>query len=472
MHRLEVVPFVAAGMAAVLWLFVHEERRGRRETAVIIVFWAVLIEALLYPDQGMVPSKLFYPSLAGQQFRTPEVLIPLALLARWLATTGRRRVSAAALAWAAFFAWYAAELLMGKLFGNPTKTAFFDAKAIIYVGGGYALAAGVPARVLVDRFAKRAWLVVLAVVVTICDVISYVPSAQVSYHLPLVPIAGLSYSADASACVVAIATVVLVVELTRRRPSQWVLVLAFLLVISPLTGTQRASTVEAAVAFAVVVLVSFGRTWRQRVAVLSTDVLKTVALVTGAVVVGLTLLPGHIVTTSVSARLHEVFTGVGKTQSASARRQLWHEAARLISQRPVFGWGLGKQPLLRQVPPLPPVLTPTHDLALDILLRAGAVGLVLFLVALAWSLHQGATAWRRSPDPMIAGLALGAVAAVMGIMAKGVVESVFDQFRVATMLGLALGVIASCARATEDALREAGAVDVGEHFDGGVPALP
>jgi hypothetical protein len=44
---------------------------------------------------------------------------------------------------------------------------------------------------------------------------------------------------------------------------------------------------------------------------------------------------------------------------------------------------------------------------------------------------------------MVAVLALGLVAAVVGLIAKGQVESIFENYRLATVLGLTLGMLRS-----------------------------
>jgi cation transporter-like permease len=42
---------------------------------------------------------------------------------------------------------------------------------------------------------------------------------------------------------------------------------------------------------------------------------------------------------------------------------------------------------------------------------------------------------------MVAVLALALVAVVVGFVAKGMVESIFEKYRLATMLGLSLGML-------------------------------
>ncbi len=64
-------------------------------------------------------------------------------------------------------------------------------------------------------------------------------------------------------------------------------------------------------------------------------------------------------------------------------------------------------------------------------------------MALVVSIANGLTAWRLHPDRMVAVLALGLVAGVIGLFAKGMVESIFENYRLATVLGLTLGMLRS-----------------------------
>jgi hypothetical protein len=85
----------------------------------------------------------------------------------------------------------------------------------------------------------------------------------------------------------------------------------------------------------------------------------------------------------------------------------------------------------------------TENIGLDLFLRTGGIGLTLFLVALVMSLANGFAAWRLHPDRMVAVLALALVAVVIGMVAQGQVESIFENYRIATLLGLSLGLLRS-----------------------------
>jgi len=65
----------------------------------------------------------------------------------------------------------------------------------------------------------------------------------------------------------------------------------------------------------------------------------------------------------------------------------------------------------------------------------------LFLAALVVSLVQGFTTWHLHPDRMVAVLALALCAVVFGFIAKGQVESIFDNYRLASLVGVSLGML-------------------------------
>ena len=86
----------------------------------------------------------------------------------------------------------------------------------------------------------------------------------------------------------------------------------------------------------------------------------------------------------------------------------------------------------------------THNIILDLfLMRTGLIGLILFVSALGVSLYEGIQVWRRHPDRFVAVLALGLVAVILGLVSKGMVESIFEKYRLACLLGLMLGMLRS-----------------------------
>jgi O-antigen ligase len=152
----------------------------------------------------------------------------------------------------------------------------------------------------------------------------------------------------------------------------------------------------------------------------------------------------------------ETFGGAGNERTTRDRYNQWSNARDLIEQKPLFGWGLGKvytyyDEGIRALK----TTHLTHNIGLDLLVRTGVVGLVFFLGALSLSVAGGVRAWREHGDERIAALAAACVAVVVGLVAKGMVESIFEKYRLALFLGLSLGMLLSAAAALERSPRTA-----------------
>ena len=75
--------------------------------------------------------------------------------------------------------------------------------------------------------------------------------------------------------------------------------------------------------------------------------------------------------------------------------------------------------------------------------EGGLIGLLLFLVALSSLPVRRLGRLAPAPRPEVAVFALALVAVVVGFVAKGMVESIFENYRLATVLGLSLGMLRS-----------------------------
>jgi O-antigen ligase len=132
----------------------------------------------------------------------------------------------------------------------------------------------------------------------------------------------------------------------------------------------------------------------------------------------------------------------GKQLSAEGRVNQLARARPIIAQRLWFGWGLGKTYVYFEPGPALFVESNlTHDIITDLLLRTGVVGAALFALSAWMSVRDGLRAWRHHPEPLAAALALGATAALIGLLSKGLVESLFEQFRLAVVIGVLLGIV-------------------------------
>jgi O-antigen ligase len=145
--------------------------------------------------------------------------------------------------------------------------------------------------------------------------------------------------------------------------------------------------------------------------------------------------------------VNQAFTGREKQLSGEDRVNQWRKARVLIAERPVFGYGLGytyfswdpgyfrfRENFL------------THNIVGDLLLRMGVVGLLLFLVPVLIALGLALRGWRTLLDPRLAAIVIGAAAAVTGLLAKGLFESIFEKYRLSIMLFLLVGIIVAMDR--------------------------
>lgn len=431
-------------------LFFMLELRSRRDVIIWIILGEAILETILYPNQAAIESPLFYLPLAGRHVRPAEILITMALFARAAVTTKRSRWTLAGGAWAAFFAWYCTEFLLGLVNHNPRFAALFDLKQLLlFLGGSYLLTAGVPIAQLTGRRAIGRWLAWLGP--TILALIPFSHGLSLSLDFSLLPLSSISYGADASDCVVALGALFLAIELCRPDPRPRAAGIAMVLILSSLVGTQRAAMLVTGGVFGVfiaAVLVAKGL-WTRRTS-FATRSLRRLAAASSAVgAIALAGMAAASIPNPLSQRIHQALFSTGKAESANARLQIWREAFALISQRPAFGHGLGIQVPLRQVWPMPVIMVPTHDLVLDLLLRSGIVGLALFVFALVLFFRQGITVWRLSAEPLTAAAALGAMAGIVGLLALSGVESLFDQVRIAITFGFLFGVLTSASRAYE-----------------------
>lgn len=446
MAKVMLLTYGGLGIVIALILLIGLERRGRRDVVVWTVLGIVLLDGLLYPGQGGPESLLFYPVVAGQHLRLPEIIIPLALIARFVVHGVPRRPTGQGLAWAAFFLWYATAAVVGLLYHNPFVKDAFDAKAIIFVGGGYALAAGVPASQVVGRRAAGRWVAGLGAAVAFFALVP-LSGHQLSFRLPLIHVPSIAYTSDPADCVVSLAALFLVLEICRERPRRWAFVGAGLLILSPFLITQRAALLSTAVTVGVLVAVMVRPSWPTRAALRWRQVASVAGGLVAAATIFLVVQAEVGGSRVVANQFHAAISGEEKLQSAHARLALWGQASHLIGQKPLFGWGLGKLETLHQVFPLPPVSTPAHDMALDLLVWTGAMGLGLFVVAVGLTLREAWRVWMSALDRQVAALALGAGIGVIGLLTIGVVESVFEQYRLATVLGLLLGFVTAASRA-------------------------
>lgn len=438
-----------AGLAA-LWLlswFMRLEREGRGVTVVLFVLSLVLVEVVLFSDQTLIPTGLFHPGTGGDlSFRLYELLIPVALLARVLAKGAPERLGLASVVWVAFFVWFAAEAVFGYLRGNDLQNVLFHAKAIVYVGGGMVLTAGVPIGDYVCPGLRR--LITGASVVALVMMLLTQAGIGIPVLIPGIAAGRAGFLGGDSASVLgSLGLLALGIGICSNNGRLGWLLPAGPLLACTLFAGQRAAMLATAASLVLVVLAVIGRSGRKRTKVTPTEL--------GLVVLGLVgmMLASTFFTatkadatpkTPLGDAFQEVFFSTGKKQSAQDRVNQFRVIKTLIGEHPILGWGLAKRFSYYRVGPKEfEEVYATHNIGTDLLLRMGIVGLLLFLAAIVATIVQGLRAWRVLENDVLAGLTLALLAAVVGLLSKGLVESIFEKYRLAVLFGLLLGMLRS-----------------------------
>lgn len=435
----------AAVAAGLLGLFVHWERTGKEHCPIVFILAVVLVDLFLYENQDLVPRGLFHPGTGSLDWRLPEVLIAVALLARLVVRGWPRSMGIPALLWAAVATWFVVAAVEGLLRHNSLVKLPYEAKAVIYIMGGYALAAGVPvSRYLEARVFERVmrWSSAGACVLIAMTVLHQVKDV----NLPFLPLPDFGIlGGDTAGVFVAVGAIGLLLELAKDRPSGLTVLAAVPLLLSPFFTDQRASLLMLGAVVTVVILAALSPTARLRLHVKGTQVALCAAAVVG-VVLAVSVIPALVsqrpVELPLAGRTISAFNTPGKIESAEDRVSKWTVAWDDAKQEIILGQGLGYEYSYYEPGPNQSVVVDTtENLFLDLLLWTGLVGLTLFVAAIAVSVVNGLAAWRHHPDPAVGVLALALVAVVVGFVAKGQVESIFEKYREATVLGFTLGML-------------------------------
>ena len=450
-----VVLLAIVGLAAVLVFagFVRLERAGKRMTSVLVIFGLVLAEAWIYPNQSLIPAGIFHPVLgsgsgvggadSGLSFRLPEILVPMAFMARMLARRRPLLLKAASLWWLAFLTWLAAAAVIGVENGNSANLALFEAKAIAYIGF-FVLVAGVPANEFAHGRTFRRFLYGSSALAAIGILLNQL-KANISLAIPGVPISNMgAMGADAATIFLSLGLIAAAIAICSEHQTR--LIIASLpLLFASIVAEQRAALLAMVVAlalFTVAIAVGWKRV-RSTPTELGLGVATFIALLLVPVLV--TAIVGkRQPAVPFSGTVNAAFDTQAKALSAQDRLNQWATARRLISENPILGSGLGFT--YQHYDPGYKVFVTTdltHNIALDLLMRVGAIGLGLFLIALVITLFDGIATWLKHPDVLIAAVAVASVCALSGLMAKGMVESIFEKYRLATLLGFLVGAVAS-----------------------------
>jgi O-antigen ligase len=440
---------VASGM--LLYVFLRWERSGREHWVVFLLLGMLVFESSLWDNQTGIPPGLFHPGTGSLVFRLPEVFITVALVARLMIKGTPKRIGLPALLWLAVAAWWALEAVEGVLRHNSLVKLPFEAKAIIYVMAAYALASGVPIRrYLEGRGFERLlrWSALSSVVLLVLSA----AHKKYALNIPLLRLLDFgSMGTDVATIFVCVGVIGFLLELGKERRSRLNLWCAVPLALSPFFAYQRAVLLTLGAVVTVVVLVGLGAPARQRLRIRSGQVAIAALAVVG-VVLAVSVIPAITSQKSVTGPLASTFAStVGATLGSQAKQQStqdrinkWNVALGDAQQHPFLGQGLGFEYSYFQAGPNVFIVTDlTENIGLDLWLRTGLIGLGLFLLAIVTSLVNGFATWRLHPDRMVGVFALALFAVVIGLLAAGQVESIFENYRLATVFGLSLGMLRS-----------------------------
>lgn len=434
----------------VTWFFWREEMAGRSSTSIVLVLGVTLLDAALFPSFG-TSNGLFRPTLLGHGFPLPILLTPLGLLARVLAGRAllpRPRVLMLLL-WVLFWALFLVALVNGASVGHDSGQISFEASAFVNVACVSLLAAGVSVKELIrDEHLPR--LARCSSVVAGVLVIGTELGMRLELRTPLASFTSLgTMGADAATLFASIGVLLTAVELSAPVVRRRGLAAAVVLCVAPVVSDQRA----ALIAVVTSVLVGAACVWRagnsRVVTVRVADLrLATVALIAAAAIV---VLVAQLTTGQLpGAAIADEIDSTAKLQSARSRLNQWHAAWALFHDHPWLGHGLGFQYVhfeegfqefwVQDI---------THNVVLDLALRTGTIGATAFLMAIAATLAVG---WRSLPrvEPRAAAVQAAVLGALVGLLSRGMVESILEKHRLAVLLGILIGLCSACAGVTRD----------------------
>jgi hypothetical protein len=413
---------------------------------VLVIFGLVVIESWIYPNQSLITAGFFHPVLlgGGLSFRLPDILVPVALAARLFGSRRPLRLQAAAIWWLAFLAWLTAAAVVGIENGNSAQLAFFEAKAVVYIGF-FLLVAGVPAAEFVHSRAFRRFLYGAGAMAAAGILLNQL-HLNLSLALPGLEIGGLGpMGADAATIFLALGLIAAAIAVCSEQGRAPLFIASLPLVFASLVAQQRAALLAMAVAL-VLFAAALALGWK-RVRSTPTEIFlgaSSFALLLLIPVLATAVFQPRNQTVPFLGTVNAAFDTQAKRLSAQDRLNQWRTARHLIAASPIIGSGLGFTYQYWD-PGFKVFVTSnlTHNIGLDLLMRVGAIGLGLFLIAVLITLFDGLIAWLKQPDPLVASFALACFCALAGLLAKGMVESIFEKYRLTVLLGFLVGGLAA-----------------------------
>jgi hypothetical protein len=438
-----MVAIAYIGVVASFLLARRWERDGRPERFVALVLGVLLVESLLFTSQPNTPVGLFRIPLGAGNLRTLDVLIACGVLARMSVRPFPTRVTGNAVVWFLAGAWLAVAAIRGVMVGHQTNLVLFTCGSLVGLFGAMVLVAGCDVHRLIAL--ARSWAVVPLGVV----MLFVVPNEASPEPIALLGTELGWIHPDTASVFVVLATFVVLVEWSAIIRQRWMAWAALPLLVSPFTVPQRATLVQLAVTVLVVGSSTLTTTWRERFHVARLQLLKGVLAVVAvlAVVVILQLRENRNV--PFAGYYEQTFTAPAQQSSAQARRESLVVGIEEWLDAPLFGHGLGHT--YRIVRPFGSGLaepTTFDNVPLDLFVRVGLVGVALVVGATLWTMRDGYHTWRRHADAQVAAFAFAGLAALAGLVAKSIFESIIEKGKIAVIMGVVVGAILSANRSS------------------------
>jgi hypothetical protein len=418
------------------------ELQGRPERFVGIVVVALLVESLFYPAQADVPVGPFRIPVMGGALRLHDYVVLIGLAARASVRSLPRHVTVSGMLWFLSFVWLATAAARGLLAGHDKNVVLFSAESLIGLFGGFALVAGCDPSKLAAMLRTR-FVVPLGALVLL--LLSNEASSEPRTFLGT---ALGDISVDTASVFVALGTFVLLVQWSSGQRNRWASWAALPMLAAPLTIEQRATLIHLGGSILVVVWAMTRVGWRSRIHVPRVQVLWGMLTVVAAVmlvlVVQLSRTEGSI---PFADYYEDTFSSENQQLSAQARRDSFTVGIDEWEAAPLYGHGLGHTyEIVRPYGDGFERPATFDNVPLDLVVRAGLVGLLLVAAAFISTLRDGVRAWRRHHDGAVAALALAAVAVMTGLGLKAGFESILEKGKLTVVLGLSAGAIVAAVR--------------------------
>ncbi len=449
--KLLLLPVAAIILVLAYKALVRLDRSRHRSVILTVIVGLLLFESVFYQDDT-VSGGILHPNLAGQNLRLYDIVIPLALAARLRARGRPLRIGIPGLLWATWAAWYLVCAVVGKLNGHSFTDINFEMKAVLYILGGMMLVSGFS----IDELLSGSGILRLvrpAAVLTLVVGPLTLLHASPKLHITALSVVGpVSIGADSAEILVCLGALGLITEICKTRPSPSQLLASGVLLVGSVLAGQRAAMISLVVVLGLTLVAAVLPTARRRIQATAVDVVLVLLAVLSLIIaipIAQNRSPWSTSSIPLAHQIENALHSEAKAQSAQQRLNQLHAVEAIVPERLFFGWGLGRKITYYATGQFQLANTDiSHDVATDLLMRSGLVGLSLFVASIAVTLASMLRVWQRAREPRVAAAALAAAVVVLALLGLGVVESLLENFRLALLLGITLGIGRSMATGT------------------------